>query len=122
VWIVDRIRAREGRALATRASAEVAQAVTERFPDAVYHPATHMLVVGGAAPPSGRGTVLVVSAGTADLNAAPEPRDCRRLAVEHSELLKDVYQAAQEVARAQKPWPERGGEEAPELGAGSRQG
>jgi NCAIR mutase (PurE)-related protein len=72
VQIVGRIRAREGRALAARASAEVAEAVIGRFPDAVYHTAARMIVVGGAALPSGRGKILVVSAGTADIPVAEE--------------------------------------------------
>jgi hypothetical protein len=72
VEIVERIRAREGRVLAARASAEVAEALEEAFPDAVHHAAARMVVVGEAAPRSGRGTVLVVSAGTADIPVADE--------------------------------------------------
>jgi NCAIR mutase (PurE)-related protein len=72
VHIVDRIRAREGRVLAARAEPEVADAVRQAFPDAVYHPAARMVVVGEAAPRQGRGTVLVVSAGTADIPVADE--------------------------------------------------
>ena len=58
--------------MAARASAEVAEAVQEAFPDAVYHDAARVIVVGGPAPQSGRGTVLVVSAGTADIPVADE--------------------------------------------------
>lgn len=72
VRIVERIRAREGRVLAARASPEVAEAVQRAFPDAIYHAAARMLVVGGKAPQSGRGVVLVVSAGTADIPVADE--------------------------------------------------
>ncbi len=72
IRIVERIRAREGRVLAARASPEVAEAVRQVFPDAVYHAAARMIVVGGAAPRDGRGTVLVVSAGTADIPVADE--------------------------------------------------
>ncbi|MBN1815695.1 MAG: nickel pincer cofactor biosynthesis protein LarB [Anaerolineae bacterium] len=72
VQIVTRIREREGRVMAARASAEVAEAVQKAFPDAVYHTAARMIVVGGPAPQSGRGTVLVVSAGTADIPVADE--------------------------------------------------
>lgn len=70
--IVERIRAREGRVLAARASPEVAEAVQRAFPDAAYHAAARMIVVGGSTPQSGRGTVLVVSAGTADIPVADE--------------------------------------------------
>jgi NCAIR mutase (PurE)-related protein len=72
VQIVARIREREARVMAARASAEVAEAVQAAFPDAVYHTAARMIVAGGPAPQSGRGTVLVVSAGTADIPVADE--------------------------------------------------
>jgi len=72
VRIVERTRSREGRVLAARAGQEVAEAVRREFPDATYHAAARMIVVGGAAPRSGRGTVLVVSAGTADIPVADE--------------------------------------------------
>ena len=70
--IAERIRAREDRVMAARASAEVAEALEQRFPDAVYHAAARMVVIGNAAPSEGRGTVLVVSAGTADIPVADE--------------------------------------------------
>ncbi len=72
VQIVERIRAREGRVMAARAEPAVADAVQQAFPDAVYHPAARMIVVGEPAPQQGRGTVLVVSAGTADIPVADE--------------------------------------------------
>jgi NCAIR mutase (PurE)-related protein len=72
VQIVARIREREGRVMAARASAEVAEVVQAAFPDTVYHTAARMIVAGGPAPRSGRGTVLVVSAGTADIPVADE--------------------------------------------------
>lgn len=72
VRIVERIRAREGRVLAARASPEVAEAVQRAFPDTAYHAAARMVVVGEGVPRSGRGDVLVVSAGTADIPVADE--------------------------------------------------
>ena len=72
VQIVDRIRARNGLVMAARATPEVAQAVQEVVPDAAYHAAARMIVAGKAAPRSGRGHVLVVSAGTADIPVAEE--------------------------------------------------
>jgi NCAIR mutase (PurE)-related protein len=72
VHIAGHIREREGRVMAARASREVAEAVQEAFPDAVYHDAARVIVIGGPAPQSGRGTVLVVSAGTADIPVADE--------------------------------------------------
>jgi NCAIR mutase (PurE)-related protein len=90
VGIVERIRAREGRVLAARATSEVAGAVREAFPDAVYHGAARMLVLGGAATPSGRGTVLVVSAGTADIPVADEAAVTAETLGSQVERLYDV--------------------------------
>ncbi len=72
VQIVALIRQRDGRAMAARATPEVADAVRVAVPDAVYHPAARMIVAGEPAPAAGRGTVLVVSAGTADIPVADE--------------------------------------------------
>jgi NCAIR mutase (PurE)-related protein len=72
VHIVGRLRAVEGRVIATRVSAEVAQVLQDAFPDAAHHASARMVVVGGEAPRSGQGTVLVVSAGTADIPIADE--------------------------------------------------
>jgi pyridinium-3,5-biscarboxylic acid mononucleotide synthase len=80
VAIAERLALRSRRVLASRASVEVADAVLARFPNALYHPLPRMLVIPGEpvkAPepaPSGRGvgTVLIVSAGTADLPVAEE--------------------------------------------------
>ena len=63
VQIVERIHAREGRVLAARASQSVAAAVCAAFPDAVHYAAARMVFLGTPAPRSGRGTVVVVSAG-----------------------------------------------------------
>lgn len=70
--IVEQIRKREGRVLASRVEPEVAEALQAMFSDAVYHPPARMVVVGGASPKTGRGTVLVVSAGTSDIPVADE--------------------------------------------------
>jgi len=78
--ILERLTTRSSKVLASRASAEVAAAVQAQFPGAVYHVLPRMLVVPGS-PDAGRagqspsevaGTVLVVSAGTADISVAEE--------------------------------------------------
>ena len=88
--IVERIREREGRVLAARAEPEVAQALQEAFPDAVYHEAARMVLVGEPAPRSGRGTVLVVSAGTADIPVAEEVAVTAETLGSAAERLYDV--------------------------------
>jgi len=90
VQIVDRIRSREGRVLAARAAPEVAEAVQAAFPDATYHAAARMVAVGDPAPRSGRGTVLVVSAGTADIPVADEAAVTAEMMGSPVERLYDV--------------------------------
>ena len=91
--ILERLIARSNKVLASRATPEVAQAVLAQFPNAVYHDLARMLVVsakdeGGRMKDEGSmgngrrnseadelatlGTILVVSAGTADLPVAEE--------------------------------------------------
>lgn len=70
--IVTRIRAREGRVLAARAEPDVARLLQETFPDAVRQEAARMVLIGEPAPRSGKGIVLVVSAGTGDIPVAEE--------------------------------------------------
>lgn len=70
--VVESIHHRDGRVLVTRVPLPVAQELQQIFPDAVHHHAAQMVVIGDPAPTSGRGTVLVVSAGTADMAVAEE--------------------------------------------------
>jgi NCAIR mutase (PurE)-related protein len=90
IGIVERIRAREDRVLAARASREIADAVQHAHPDAVYHATARMLFLGQPAPPSGRGVVLVVSAGTADIPVAEEAAVTAELLGSTVERLYDV--------------------------------
>lgn len=78
IAIAERLRERSRKVLASRAAPDVAAAVRAQFPNAVYHEAARMLVIPGAyaneefsAPPT-LGSVLVVSAGTADMPVAEE--------------------------------------------------
>jgi NCAIR mutase (PurE)-related protein len=70
--IFERMAMHEGRVMAARMPPDVAEAVRRKFPEAVYHPEARILVLGGDAPRTGKGTVLVVSAGTADIPVAEE--------------------------------------------------
>lgn len=88
--IAERLAARSARVLATRVDPALAAAIRERFPAARYHEAARIVVVPGeeagagahqavgevesvsAAGRAARGTVLVVSAGTADVPVAEE--------------------------------------------------
>ena len=72
VGIFERMAGREGRVMAARASAETAEAVIGKFPQAVYHAVARIITLGDPPAATGKGTVLVVSAGTADIPVADE--------------------------------------------------
>jgi len=74
VGIAERLVTQAGAFLATRAAAEHAAALLARFPAAESHAAarTVYLAPDPEPAPTGRGTVLVVTAGTADLPVAEE--------------------------------------------------
>jgi len=69
--IAERIAARAGRLLVTRATPEQFAAVRERVPDAVYHPEARVITVECTPVPRLPG-VMVLCAGTADLPVAEE--------------------------------------------------
>lgn len=78
--ILEKLTERSRRVLASRATPEVAAAVLEKFPSSIYHSLPRMLVVLGEEsvrseePKRAKtnGTILIVSAGTADLPIAEE--------------------------------------------------
>jgi NCAIR mutase (PurE)-related protein len=77
--------------LATRVSPEAAEIVRAAVPEARHFPVPRALVVGRTpAPDKGRGTIAVVSAGTADVPVAEEAALTAELAGNHVERLFDV--------------------------------
>ena len=73
IAILERMTAQESVVLVTRLEAQKAAQVTARFPEAVYHPDARMLIWQQAPPEiRGRGTILVLSAGTSDIPVAHE--------------------------------------------------
>ncbi|HEY2825423.1 MAG TPA: nickel pincer cofactor biosynthesis protein LarB [Gemmatimonadales bacterium] len=74
VGICRRLEAATGAFLGTRASPEVAEALTDAFPRAEWNELarTVHLAPNPPRPLTGRGTILVVTAGTADLPVAEE--------------------------------------------------
>ena len=73
--ILERMQKSNRSILATRADAVLAQAAKEQFPDIVYHPTARVLVLNGSQVSekvSLRGTIAVVTAGTADIPVAEE--------------------------------------------------
>jgi hypothetical protein len=89
--IVEELARGGGNVLVTRASAEQAEAARGRVPAARYEAGPRAIVVEQAPiVENGRGTVLVVSAGTSDLPVAEEAALAARLAGSRVERLWDV--------------------------------
>jgi hypothetical protein len=70
--IVERMVARDGRAIVTRASSEAVSAVRERFPEARYFETARIIAVGEFPAPQSDRFAAVVTAGTSDLPVAEE--------------------------------------------------
>ena len=92
VAIAERLAAASGTFLATRAEAEHREALAARFPRAEVNPLgrTVYLPADPEPAPTGRGTVLVVTAGTSDLPVAEEAAVTARALRNRVERLTDV--------------------------------
>jgi NCAIR mutase (PurE)-related protein len=89
VKIFERMAGHGGLVVAARASAEAADAICNKFPKAVHHEAARMVTLGSPAG-SGKGTVLVISAGTADIPVADEAAVTAEILGSQVERLFDV--------------------------------
>ncbi len=78
IGIAERVYGKGSKVLATRADPATGQALLERFPEGIYHEKARIAVLrpdtagAGSAQDEALGTVLVVSAGTADQSVAEE--------------------------------------------------
>jgi hypothetical protein len=92
VAIAERLAARSGAFLATRADTEHRDALRERFPRVELNELgrTAFLPRDPEPAPTGRGTVLIVTAGTADLPVAEEAAVTARALGNRVERLTDV--------------------------------
>ncbi len=70
--ISERIVAAQHNLLVTRTTAEAYEVIRKRLPAAMFHPEARAITMRSAGMPAGRGTILVVAAGTADLPVAEE--------------------------------------------------
>ncbi len=71
--IMECMTLQENVILVTRVNAEKAQKVLGRFPQSEYHADARMIVLKKVEPPiTGRGTILILSAGTSDIPVARE--------------------------------------------------
>ena len=91
VSIADRIAARDGAFLATRVSREASLALADKFHRLdVNALARTAHLPGDATPPTGRGTILIVTAGTSDLPVAEEAAVTAQAFSNRIERLTDV--------------------------------
>jgi pyridinium-3,5-biscarboxylic acid mononucleotide synthase len=89
--IMGRMRPQERVVLATRVDPQKAQEVRASHPDAAYHPEARMLVLETApVVVKGRGTILVLSAGTSDIPVAEEAAVTARAMGHRVDTLFDV--------------------------------
>ena len=89
--IFERLAARNANVLCTRASADVAEAVVAAIPEAEADPEGSGLVwLWRDRAPRGVGSVLVLSAGTADQNVAFEAWKCAQVMGNEARLITDV--------------------------------
>ena len=73
IGIMQRMTLQEHVVLVTRIDPGKSSEVVNHFPDAVYHQDARMLVLKNTdVPVSGRGTILVITAGTSDIPIAKE--------------------------------------------------
>ena len=91
VTIAERIAARGSGVLVTRASDAVRDAIGERFPAAELHAAARTAYLApDEPPPVGRGSILIVTAGTSDIPVAEEAAVTARALGNTVERLTDV--------------------------------
>lgn len=92
VGICESLAAATGSFMATRAEAATAEALKRRFPAAVYAETARIvsLVPTPRRPVTGRGTVLVVTAGTSDIPVAEEAAVVSEFFGNRTERLYDV--------------------------------
>jgi NCAIR mutase (PurE)-related protein len=89
--IMEKMSAQETLILVTRVDYAKAEPVLGRFPLAQYHPEARMIVWREAPPPvQGRGTILVIAAGTSDIPVAQEAFITAEAMGNHVEKIIDV--------------------------------
>ena len=92
VVIAEKIVEKGATLLATRATSEMAEAIQRAVPSAQYHAAARIVVAEteSKSPIKGRGTILVVSAGTSDIPVAEEAAVTAEVMGNKVERLFDV--------------------------------
>jgi NCAIR mutase (PurE)-related protein len=101
IGIMDKMQHQERIILVTRLDPQKAEAVLSHFPKAVYHNDARMIVWEIQTPQiSGRGTILILSAGTSDIPVAKEAYLTARAMGNQAETVFDVGVAGIHIDRA----------------------
>ncbi len=90
VAIVGRLHARHGVVLATRVTPDQRDPLAQAYPRGELHPRARTFVLRRRAAGAGRGRVVVVCAGTADLPVAEEAQVTAQVMGSRAELIADV--------------------------------
>ena len=91
IGIMDKMLYQENIVLVTRIDQNQAEKVVARFPEAVYHQDARMLILEKKKMPiQGKGTILVLSAGTSDIPIAKEAYLTAEAMGNHVESVFDV--------------------------------
>lgn len=91
VAIMERLLTQEDRVLVTRLSRDKAIEILQHFPDGVFHEKARMVtVIRKPAPLSGRGVILVMTAGTSDIPVAEEAAVVARFMGNQVDTVYDV--------------------------------
>jgi NCAIR mutase (PurE)-related protein len=88
--IAERLAAKGQNVLATRVNAEGAAAVLAKLPEAVYHPLSRLVILEREKRMLGKGKILVICAGTADIPVAEEAKLCAELMGNEVVAVSDV--------------------------------
>lgn len=89
--IMERMLAKGDNVLVTRLSKEKAEKIRMRFPQGLYYSKARVLTLIQDTPKiRGRGTILVISAGTSDIPVAEEAAVTARFMGNHVEMVHDV--------------------------------
>ncbi len=106
--IAASIRGRGQAVLITRLEPDKAEALAEKFPEAVYRPLSRTLTIGEPEAANGKGLILVMCAGTSDVGVAEEAAVTARIMGNEVAEVYDVgvaglhrlLDAREEMARA----------------------
>jgi NCAIR mutase (PurE)-related protein len=90
VKILEKLTAGDGPVLATRASQEVYDAVRSQIPGLDYNPLARTIMYEPVPLPKRQGSILVITAGTADIPVAEEAAVTASIMGNHVETLYDV--------------------------------